>query len=142
MPAFSSALTSRQTVRTAHPRSRAASSTVTPWGRSMRCSSLHCLESWSPRAIGCAILVDQGLAGPGPERPGRGRDVFGEASVEVAHGAGRALDLPLAEGSGDVAPDLALVARVRAAFAQGGADACGLLRTRGGEERRVAGVEA
>src|SRR5207247_7549329 len=58
------------------------------------------------------------------------------------HGAGGALDLPVAQGPGDVAPGLALVARVRAALAQRGADAGGLLCARGGEQRCVAGVKA
>src|SRR5207245_4982799 len=50
-PAPARTLTSRQMVRTWQPRARAASSTVTPAGRSISCSKRHCRSSWLPRAI-------------------------------------------------------------------------------------------
>src|SRR5439155_613907 len=82
------------------------------------------------------------LSGPRRQRSAGLRQVLGVAVIEVAHGAGRALDPVLADLPGDVAPDLALVAQVHAELAQRGADAGGLPGARRGEQRRVAGVEA
>src|SRR5437867_1914878 len=49
-------------VRTWQSRARAASSTVTPAGRSISCSKRHCRSSWLPRAIPWPFLRS-GLSG-------------------------------------------------------------------------------
>src|SRR5439155_22150208 len=55
-PAPARTLTSREMVRTWQSRARAASSTVTPAGRSISCSKRHCRSSWLPRAIRRPLL--------------------------------------------------------------------------------------